>query len=70
MISSFLLQDNLRHPDTRLFEVREAFKRSLLSDFQAHIRAYTAFFSPPAARGGLSRGTLGGGLRARKTPKH
>ena len=40
VISSFLLQDIPRHPDTRLFEVQEAFKRSLLLCFQAHIRAY------------------------------
>ena len=43
MIGSFLLQDIPRHPDTRLFEVREAFKRSLLLGFQAHIPAYIAF---------------------------
>ena len=49
MISSFLLQDIPTHPDTRLFEVREAFKRSLLLGFQVHIRAYIAIFSPPAA---------------------
>ena len=36
-------------PDTRLFEVWEAFKRSLLLGFQAHIRAYFAIFSSPAA---------------------
>ena len=30
VISSFLLQDIPRHPETRLLEVREAFKRSLL----------------------------------------
>ena len=42
MISSFLLQDIPRHPDTRLFEVREAFKRSLLLGFQGHIRATDA----------------------------
>ena len=30
VISSFLLQDIPRHPDSRLFEVREAFKSSLL----------------------------------------
>ena len=42
VISSFLLQDIPRHPDTRLFEVREAFKRSLLLGFQAHICAYIA----------------------------
>ena len=49
MISLFLLQDITRHPDTRLFEVREAFKQCLLLGFLAHIRAYIAFFSPPAA---------------------
>ena len=49
MISSFLLQEIPRRPDTRLSEVREAFIRSLLLGFQAHIRAYMAFFSPPAA---------------------
>ena len=49
MITSFPLQDIPRHPDTRLFGVREAFKRSLLLGFQAHIRTYIAFFSPPAA---------------------
>ena len=42
-ISSFLLQDSPRHPDTRLFEVREVFKRTLLLlGFRAYIRAYTA----------------------------
>ena len=44
MISSFLLQDIPRHPDTRLFEVREAFKRSLSLGFQTHIRANIATF--------------------------
>ena len=43
VISSFLLQDIPRHPDTRLFEVREAFKRNLLLGFQARIRAVLAF---------------------------
>ena len=56
MISSFLLQDIPRHPDTRLFEVREACKRSLLLGFQAHIRACIALFSPPAALRGPLRG--------------
>ena len=60
MISSFLLQDILRHPDTRLFEVREAFERSLLLGLQAHIRAYIAIFSPPAALRGPSGGPLRG----------
>ena len=39
MISSFLLQDIPRH-DTRLFEVREAFRRTLLLGFRAYISAY------------------------------
>ena len=51
-----VLQDIPRHPDTRLFEVRRAFKRRLLLGFQAHIRAYIAFFSPPAALRGPLRG--------------
>ena len=55
-MSSFLLQDIPRHPGTRLFEVREAFIRSLLLGFQAHIRAYIAIFSPPAALRGPLRG--------------
>ena len=54
MISSFLLQGIPRHTDTRLFEVREAFKRCYFG-FQAHIRAYIAYFSPPALRGPLRR---------------
>ena len=54
MISSFLLQDIPRHPDTCLFEVREAFKRNLFLGFEAHIRAYIAIFSPPAPSGGLA----------------
>ena len=54
MISSFLLQDTPRHPDTRLFQVREAFKWSSLLGFQAHIRAYIAIFSRAPA-GGLRR---------------
>ena len=41
MISSFLLQDVPRH-DTRLFEVRETFKRTLLLGFRACISAYIA----------------------------
>ena len=39
MISSLLLQDIPRH-DTRLFEVREAFRRTLLLGFRAYISAY------------------------------
>ena len=42
-MSSFLLQGIPRHPDTRLFEVREAFKRTLfllLVVFRSYIRAY------------------------------
>ena len=42
VISSFLFQGIPRYPDTHFFEVREPFKRSLLVDFQAHIRAYIA----------------------------
>ena len=73
VISSFLLQDVPRHPETRLLGVREAFIRSLLHGFQAHIRAYTAFFSPPVAalRGpsrGPSRGALRGPLRGACAP--
>ena len=56
VIRSFLLQDIPRHPDIRLFEVREAFKRSLLRGFQAHIRAYIAFFSPPGGPPGALPG--------------
>ena len=63
MIISFLLQDIPRHPDTRLFEVREAFKRGLLLDFQAHVRVYIAIFSPPAALRAPSRGGLRGSSR-------
>ena len=47
MISSFLLQDIPRHPETRLLEVREAFKRILLLGFQAHTRAYIATDAEP-----------------------
>ena len=66
MISSFLLQDTPRHPDTRLFEVREAFKRSLLLRFQAHIRPYTSqFFRLRAALRGPSGGPCGGLARLR-----
>ena len=51
VISSFLLEDIPRHPDTPLFEVREAFKRSLLNGFQAHVRAYFAIlFASGAVR--------------------
>ena len=74
VVSSFLLQDIPRHPDTRLFEVREAFKRSLLLDFQAHIRAYIAIFSPPAAlrgpSGGPPRGPSGDPCGGQQTPHH
>ena len=61
--SSFLLQDIPTHPDTRLFEVREAFKRIMLLGFRAYIRAYIAFFPPPATlrvpSGGPPWGTSG-----------
>ena len=52
--SSFLPQDIPRHPDAHLFEVREAFKRTLLLGFRAYIRAYIAFCSPPAPVWGRS----------------
>ena len=49
MISSFLLQDIPRH-NTRLFEVREAFKRTSLLGFCAYIiSAYIVKKTPPAA---------------------
>ena len=60
VINLFLLKDMPRHPDTRLSEVREAFKRSLLPGFQAHIRAYIAIFSlrgPSGPPGGNRRRT-------------
>ena len=60
VISSLLFQDIPWHPNTRLFEVREAFKRSLLLDFQARIRAYNAIFSPPADLREPSGGPPGG----------
>ena len=47
--SSFFLQDIPRHPDTCLFEVREA----LLIGFRAYVRAYIAvFFTSAALRDG------------------
>ena len=60
-ISSFLLQDIPRHPDTRLFEVREVFKRSSLLGFQAYVRAYIAMFF---ASGGSP------GACVQQTPNH
>ena len=45
VFSLFLPQDMPRRPDKRLFEVREAFKRSLLLGVQAHIRADIAFLA-------------------------
>ena len=59
MISSFLLQDIPRH-DTRLFEVREAFKRTLLLGFRAYICSHIAKKSPPAVLPGPLRGARGG----------
>ena len=56
MISSFLLQAIPRH-DTRVFEVREAFKRTLLLGFGAYISAYIA---KKIASGGLPGGPCGG----------
>ena len=66
MVSSFL-QDIPRH-DTHLFEVREAFKRTLLLGFRAYSSAYYI------AKNLVSGGSPGGGLRgacapaARNTP--
>ena len=59
-ISALLLQDIPRHPDTRLFEVREAFKRSSLLGFQVYIGAYIAMVYPVVAPGALTGGTAGG----------
>ena len=51
-----------RHPDTRFFEVREAFKLNLLLvGFRAYIRACMAMFCPPAA--------LPGGCSAQHGPR-
>ena len=44
MISSFLLKDIPRHPDTRLFKVRKAFKRSLLLGFRRIFAHISQFF--------------------------
>ena len=70
MIISFLLQDIPRHPDTRLFEVREAFKRSLLLDFQAHIRACMSSGGPCGGLPRLRRATRAAGVLrcAQQTP--
>ena len=53
MVSSFLLQ-NVPRRDTRVFEVREAFKRTLLVGFRAYISAYitTTKNAPPATDAG------------------
>ena len=60
--NSLLLQDVPRHPHARLFEVREALKRtSLLFGFPAYIRANIAFFR-------LRRPS--GGHGAQQTPDH
>ena len=54
--SSFLLQDIPKHPDTRLFEVREAFKRSFVAWFSgAYTRIYRFFFASGGPCGGLDR---------------
>ena len=59
--SSVLFQDIVRHPHTRLFEVREAFKRPSSLCFRTCSRAYIAFFPPPAALpGGPPEGPAGG----------
>ena len=66
VISSFLLQDVPSH-DTRLVEVREAFKRTLLLGFRGKIRAYIEKKSPPAALPGALRGACAPAA-ARNTP--
>ena len=53
MIGSFLIRGIPRH-DTRLFEVREAFKHTLLLVLRAYICAYIAnkitFGGPPGGQ--------------------
>ena len=54
-----LIQDIPRHPGTRLFKVREAFKRTLFLGFRAYIRAYIAFFRLRRHSGGPCGGNTG-----------
>ena len=60
VISSFLLLDIPRH-DTRLFEVQEALKRTLLPGFRAYIGAYIS--QAKIASGGHPGDGGQGGLR-------
>ena len=72
VISSFLLSDIPRHPDTRLFEVREAFKRSLLvfRRIFAHIPQFFRLRRPSEGPpGGDSRGAFGGLARLRRATR-
>ena len=76
MLCDHQLVSSPRHPrhdtrhDTRLFEVREAFKCTVLLGFSAHISAYIAKKTP--RRPGVSRGGLPAlpaeGLRACASP--
>ena len=66
MISSFLLQDVPSH-DTRLVEVREAFKRTLLLGFRAYIPRSSAYIAKKIASGGPPGGPSGGLARQRHT---
>ena len=50
MISSFLLQDIPRNPDTRLFEVREAFNTVCYLVFRRIFAHISQFASPVALR--------------------
>ena len=70
VISSFLLQDIPRHPDTRLFEVREAFKRSLLLVCRRIFAHRSHFFSPPVVLRGSSGGPCAPQHVPQQTPDH
>ena len=63
MISSILLQGIPRH-DTRIFEVREAFKRTSFPGFRADISAHISKKTPPASLPGGPPRAPAGGLRA------
>ena len=57
-------------PDTRLCEVREAFKRtSFRLGFRAYIRAYIVAFPTSTALRGASRGACGGLPRRFASPQ-
>ena len=71
MISSFLLYDIPRY-DTRLLEVREAFKRTLLLGFRAYISAYFEVYRKKIAAGGPPGGPSGapaGSTRRRRVAR-